>query len=592
MIDQENNVYKKLIVCLIAVWLAGCETKVETVDNIVQVPVPDPTGQPLLIDVQASGVDGAFTLGGGSFPGAFNEVGLLAFHDPVAQSLVEVGKSNDGSYSAMLVNGTYDTTYRFDMGSQIPANHFAVVQAGVAVASTMTVDMDVPVVSVRPQFLLNGGSFPASQYDRARFFLVPVAGGEPIFLGESHVVNDTVSIVPGAYHVIYSQVQGGTVPVNQNARVMSDVDISGDMQLLVDVNAVEVRTAFQHNGGPFPQSQYERAEFYLVNDAGDEAFLGQSYFAPATVRVIGGVYDLEYRHQQGSTVPLNKATRVRSAIDLTAGGDASVDVQSFTLDINATLNGQPFPVSEYDDGELELLDTASGSYSLLGNTHSPFAGLVVIAGSYDIVYSHETGNDVPQNVRGNVLSGYVVAGNQQLDLDITGHSMTLALTLDNGDFPMSPYDYADILLKGAATAGEIVASSTIAQDEPFMVLPGTYDVTYACQVCTEVPFNSYAPIIDDLEIAADGVIAADITSVRVKTTATLNGAAFPQSYYQSGVIYGGLQEGDVVELTSTATTTDDVILIAGPYSFYYQHENGEQVPANLWSLVGQQAISP
>lgn len=584
--------YKKLIICLIAVALAGCETKVKTVDNIVQVFPPDPTGKPLTIDVQASGVDGSFTLGGSAFPGTFNEVGMLAFYDTVAQSLVDVGKSNDGSYSAMLVNGTYDTTYRFSSGSQIPANYFAVVQAGVAVASTITVNIDVPVVSVRPQFLLNGSNFPASQYDRARFFLVPAAGGEPIFLGDSHIVNDTVSIVPDSYHVVYSQVQGGTVPVNQNARVMSDVDISSDMQLVVDVNAVEVRTSFQHNGSPFPLSQYERAEFYLVNDIGDEAFLGQSYFAPATVRVIGGIYDLEYRHQQGSTVPLNKATRVRSTIDLIAGGDASVDVQSFTLDINATLNGQPFPVSEYDDGELELLDTVSGSYSLLGNTHSPFAGLVVIAGTYDVVYSHETGDDVPQNVRGNVLSGYDVVGNQQLDLDITGHSMTLALTLDNDAFPMSGYNYADILLKGAATAEEIVASSTITQDEPFMVLPGTYDVTYSCQVCTEVPFNSYAPMIDDLEITADGVIAADITSVRVKTTATLNGAAFPQSYYQSGVIYGSLQAGDSVELTSTATTTDDVILIAGPYSFFYQHQNGEQVPANLWSLVGQQTISP
>lgn len=78
----------------------------------------------------------------------------------------------------------------------------------------------------------------------------------------------------------------------------------------------------------------------------------------------------------------------------------------------------------------------------------------------------------------------------------------------------------------------------------------------------------------------------------MKTTATLNGAPFPQSYYQSGVIYGSLQEGDSVELTSTATTTDDVSLIAGPYTFFYLHQNGERVPANLWTAIGQQSISP
>ena len=130
--------------------------------------------------------------------------------------------------------------------------------------------------------------------------------------------------------------------------------------------SVDAATSFLHNNQAFPHSQYVRGEFFLVDDTGDEVFIGNSYDDPGTITVISGIYDMEYRHVQGDTVPLNKKTVVRTNVDLATGRDASVNVISFMLDVNLTLNGQAFQVSEYQDGILELRDVVTGGLFFIG----------------------------------------------------------------------------------------------------------------------------------------------------------------------------------------------------------------------------------
>ena len=577
---------------LCALLLLGCETKTETVEIIVQAPPPaPPVSTPVVVNVAASQVDGSFLLAGGAFADSIYQSGDLFFYDQNAQVTVELGNSYDHSYDTMLVNSTYDSIYELFTGGDVPANTWGVVATDNAVNADATINIDVPSATVRAQFLLNGAAFPASVYNHGTFYLQPVGSGELIVLGESHIVNDIVNVIPGDYHVIYSHVQGDQVPANSYARVMSDVAVSGAAALNIDVTSVDVRTAFTYNGAAFPQSQYVHAEFHLVNGADDDVFLGNSFDGPGSISVVAGIYDVEYRHQQGDTIPLNSGTTVSVNLDLTSGGVASADVAGVVLGITPTLNGQPFEVSEYQDGILELHDVINDSYSLLGNTHSPMSGLVVIPGTYDIAYSHETGDAVPQNVRGNVAAGYVIASDQQLNLDITAHSMTGSITIDTAAFPQSQYNTADFLVRGDTTGGDIHLFASHSQDEAAMLLPGTYDVIYSCHNCIDIPFNSYATIIDDFQVNASGVIATNLSSVRVETSATLNGSPFPQSIYQSGLIWGGTDPQDLVELTRTNVATADVILLAGDYRFYYQHQNGEQVPANTWALVDQQTVS-
>jgi len=570
--------------------LFGCtDTKTEIVE--VQLPPPPPPqSSPLVIDVPASQLDGAILLAGGAFPSSVYQSGEIYLRDQATESLLELGKTFDDAYQALVVNGTYDSAYHHANGNDVPANEFGIVTSDIAVNTAATVDVDVQSASVRASFQLNGAAFPTSVYNHATFYLQPVGGDELIVLGDSHIVNDIINVMPGNYHVIYSHQQGGQVPANRNARVMSNVAINGSASVDIDITSVDVRTAFALNGGAFPNSQYLYATFYLVDALDDEVLLGNSFDAPGTVSVIAGTYDIEYRHQQGDSIPLNKKTIVRAAVDLTAGGDASVDVTGVMLSVNATLNGQAFPVSEYQDGILELFDAVTGSYSLLGNTHSPFVDLVVIPGTYDVAYSHETGDAVPQNIRGTVSNTYVIAGDQQLDLDVTGHLLTGSITLDTAAFPQSQYNAADFLARGPETTEPIFLFVSHSQDEPTMVLPGTYDIFYSCHNCIEIPFNSFAKILEGHVVNADGVVVASLNSVRVEASATLNDNPFPSSIYQSGIVWGGIGDEDLVELTGTQVSTPDIILLTGDYNFYYQHNNGDQVPANLWALVDQQTV--
>jgi len=245
------NIKYFVFAILVSVFAISCDSDTKT--EFVDVLPPEPVSTPLTIDVRASQVDGDFLLDGGAFPNTIYQSGDLLFFDQATQTMVELGNTYDQSYDIMLVNSNYNSVYQFFTGGDLPANTMGIVEPDIGINADVSVNIDVPLASVRPQFLLNGGSFPVSLYDRATFYLQPVDSEELIFLGESHVVNDNVNVIPGTYHVIYSQEQGETVPANKHARVMSNVVIAGATPLIIDVTSSDVRTLFQHNGAAFPQ---------------------------------------------------------------------------------------------------------------------------------------------------------------------------------------------------------------------------------------------------------------------------------------------------------------------------------------------------
>lgn len=583
---------KSAYLCFFLYFLLACNDNTNTITVEVEVPPPEPVSTSLVIDVAASQLSGDFLLNSGAFPNSIYQSGDLFIRDQATGSFIELGNTYDHSYDVMLVNDTYDSFYRFFTGDAVPANIDSNVQTGVVVSADQNLDIDVPMVSVRSNFLLNGSSFPVSIYNRAHIMLQPVVGGDRILLGETHLVNPPVKVVAGEYHVVYQHITGDGVPANSAARVMSNVDISSDILLAVDVIAADVRTSFLLNGSAFPVSQYVHADFYLIDPAtSDETFIGNSYDQPTTVLIISGTYNAEYRHQAGDTVPLNKARLLQSNIDLTSGGALILDVPSVLLNISATLNGNAFQVSEYQDGNLELFDSETGSYSLLGNTHGNFIDLPIIPGTYDFSYSHESGDLVPQNNRGTVLSDYLLAVDANLDLDVVAYQATSAVTINTIAFPVSQYQYANLILRGSQSTDDILLARTYGQGEPALVLPGSYDLVYQCVSCGDIPINKDLTLSSAQAIQADTQLSANIRSVRLEVSTTLNGAPFTNSIYQSGVIWGGTAASDVVELTATNQTTDDVILAEGDYIFYYQHANGDLVPINAWAKVDSQQLT-
>lgn len=581
-----------LIILVSTLGIFGCEKKeTVTVTEIVIQEPPEPVSRPVTVNVEASILSGSFLVDGQP---ASNSPYLVA-HYYLKQSNGEefslLGESHDLEYEVMVINGSYEVYYEHIQGASIPANVGDLLPATVDVNADLEQDIDIQTHTVRGNFTLNGSAFPSSPYDKGVFYLQPTTGGDLIEFGYSNKNNDPVTVLSGTYHVLWNYIQGSTVPINQMTRVMSDVIISSDTGLNVDVQSTAMRVAITLNGAAFPDSAYEVADFYLISSSNEETLLGKSFDVDSIVNIIPDTYDLQYRvFQGGEVVPINAKSIVLSDHDATQ--PMSADVQTVNFSLTATLNNSAFSQSQYSDGILELHDPQTGSFTHLGKTWSDIENVILISGIYDIAYSHDDGATVPQNTRAIVAQNIDATSDAQEAIDVAGYNITGNITLDGDDFPFNQYDAANIILRGANSAADIVLFETFNQQDPIMVLPGTYDVIYSCQSCSNIPFNTDAVIIESLDISADTEIALDLESVRIEVFSTLNGGAFPDSPYADGVIWGGLGNTDRIFMGRTTESQADILVIAGEYNFWYQVEDssGNSVPINEWELVDQQVI--
>lgn len=558
------------------------------------VPPPEPEVTDLAINVEASQITGPFTLAGGAFPLDQSEIGEIALHGAHAEDLLVLGQTVDQDYDMFVVNGPYDVRYRFGAGGAVvPTNETAEVISDRAIVGDAAIPVDVGAVAISATFTLNGGAFPASYYDNAIFYLEPVGSDALIRLGVTHLPNDPVMVVPGTYHVIYDHHQGTISPINRRARVQENVVLTANQQLRVDVVASSLRLSFTLNGAPFPNSEYDDANFYLRDSlTGAESLLKNSHEETPSVIAIDGTYDVIYRHETGSQVPINTAAVVVNDFALSSGGALAHDIIAVTIDASVTLNNGPFPVSEYDDANILLYDPQTNTDTELGNTHSPFSDLVLIPGTYDVLYSHETGDDVPQNVRGIVAADVAIA-NANLEINVAGIEVGADITLDGEAFPVSEYDDATFVLSGAQSDDAIVLGNSHDQDPSVMVLPGSYDLYYRHETGDEVPRNRNHRLLADQVLVSDTTLSTNIETRLVRLSATLNDAPFPAGpagVLNTARIFARTGQDDDVLMVRTHGIPFTAMLITGDYELYYEHVTGSGVPRNPWAQVGQASI--
>lgn len=570
----------------------GCQpqTTFDTI-GVGQPPAPLPPLTEIAVNVVASQVTGPITLNGGAFPANQYEWGELVMQGAHPEDLVVLGPSWDQGYETFVVNGPYDVEYDFrNGGGVVPQNELAALISDRVIDGGVALPIDVRAVEVSAVFSLNGSPFPASQYDRAKFFLQPEGSEALIFLGDSHLANDPVRVVPGSYHVIYEYQTGSLCPINKGARVQQSVAINSDSQLRVNVRASTLRVMVTLDGNPFPSSQYNDANFYLRDElTGSESWLMNSHDPVTSLMAIDGTYDVIYRHETGSQVPINTAAVVLDNFVLSAGGALLHDVKSVTIDAEVTLNGFPFEASEYQDGILALYDARTSTDTVLGNTHSPFQDLVLIPGTYDVLYSRETGNEVPQNTRGRVATAVAIT-NTDLKINVQGLQASVSLTLNGGAFPATEYDDAHLFLSGVQSDAAIDVGNTHDQVLSVMVLPGTYELLYRHESGADVPRNGNYPVLVDQVLTKDTLLSRDLQARYVRLAATLNDAPFPKSVFNTGRIFARSRAGDDVLLLRTHGVQDTPMLITGDYELSYAHTKGSTVPLNPQAKVGQVTI--
>ncbi len=117
--------------------------------------------------------------------------------------------------------------------------------------------------------------------------------------------------------------------------------------LTIDVCSALVQPVFRLNGVPFDLDPMQSGAFFLVPPVGQPVLLGSSFSPPsAGVRVVTGVYDVEYCWRAGDRVPSNTVARVLQNVLIAGDSTLVVDVPSTSLRGNFTMNGAAFPQTD------------------------------------------------------------------------------------------------------------------------------------------------------------------------------------------------------------------------------------------------------
>jgi len=560
---------------------------------------PDPIEvTDIAVDVEASHIDGAFTLAGGGFPAGPDEYGDVELRGAHAEDSLMLGQTSDQHYDAFVVNGSYDFRYRFGLGGAVvPANQIANIINNRAIAGNAAIPIDVGAVAISATFTLNGAPFPGSPYERAKFYLEAVGGGSLIPLGESHIASPPARVVPGTYHVLYAHQTGTLVPINRRSRVLQNVVLDTSQQLQVNVVASPLRVSFTLNGSPFPNSEYDDATFHLRDELTRmETEVLNSHDDPTSVFAIDGTYDVIYRHETAGQAinvsPINAAAVLIDNFLLNNGGAIAHDVKAVTIDASVTLNDGPFQDSEYEDGNILLYDPRTNTDTELGNTHDPFTDLVLIPGTYDVLFSHETGAQVPQNHRGIVAKDEAIT-NANLNVNVVGVQVGADITLNGSPFPNSEYEDANFFLSDLLGSEDILLGNShdLDDDVSVMVLPGTYDLYYRHETGDAVPANGNHRILASQVLTTSTTLSANLETRRVRLAATLNDAPFPVDPSSSASIFARTREGDDVLMLETHGVQHTPLLIRGDYELYYMHTTGLDVPRNPWTKVDEVAVN-
>jgi hypothetical protein len=551
---------------------------------------------PLPIDLVTSLVEGTFTFDGAPAPGSETENGRV--HLVPVGGVGErspLGETRFGSYGPLSVLvGSYRAEYEGLTGvNTAPANVGTPFGGTIDVASDPVVDLDVPTVVLDATFTLNGAAFPVSATQNARFFLVPIAGGDEIALGDSNSGSAARRILPGSYDIFYSRVVGSLIPANQRARVMTAVQILSSTTLRIDVEAVTMELRPQLDGSPFPATPEQSGRLELRRPAThDTVSLGGTEFGMMAAVVIPGTYDIVYSHVAGTSVPMNDEAVVAADVLIDATQTApTLDVQSALLTPEFTHNGGGFPAM--GSWALILLrGTSPGDTFPLGATSQAVPVPVrVVEGAYDVLYSHQFGTDLPQNSRALLEAAHVVAGDEVLAVAVTSAVVTPSFRHNGLAFPSIAGERAAFVLEGSQEGDAIPLGLSNASPGDVRVVAGVYDVVYRYELGTSIPRNPGHRVMEDRSLVASQILVVDVTSHLRLPSFTVDGQPPPNTALQSGTL--SLRDSDLslLPLGRTNLAPSLVRIIEGTYDVVYDCVAGTTlVPRNRMTVVTTVAI--
>lgn len=459
-------------------------------------------GKRLDISVPAVWLSGTFTLGGQPTPSSVYERGELGLRDPVTGAITPLGETNDHTYLALVVPGTYDVVYRLLLGgSVVPKNALVTLVEGVEVAGG-TLDIDIPVVTRSGAFEIGGALAPQSVYENGRIYLRD-ADGNVTQIGQTRDRTYSVKLVPGVYDAMWSHLIGDSiVPRNTWAEVVSDAALLTSGRLDINVPVVAIAGDMRIDGQAFPNSVYNRARFWLEGETPWDVFpIGDSDDHSYAARVVPGTYDVRYQKLiTTGLVPANTWVVIehdRPILPARGVREVDVGVTSGWLDVEVTLWGEEPPASVYEQGRIRARPVDGGASLELFRTHHAPESVRVVAGDYHVTYEHMLGDTiVPLN--GDALLGTAIA---ELLLPPVAtfdlHPGPLSGVFTHGDlpFPADPDESAEFALRDVVTGDVIPLGPThTGGTYDVILLAGTYEIVYDHVAGGAIPANRDATL--------------------------------------------------------------------------------------------------
>jgi hypothetical protein len=358
----------------------------------------------------------------------------------------------------------------------------------------------------------------------------------------------------------------------------------------IDVPVIDVTARVLVDGAPAPASEYDDGNIYLENPRrGDRLHLGNTHDAQLSARILPGIYDVVYEVETpGQQMPVN-THHVLATLDLQTDGDFDVDIPVALMDGTITLAGEDPPASEYDDGQVWLVDGTQTEAFAVANTHDGAVSAHVIEGAYRVHYRVETpGEVVPANR--DAFVGWVELRGTELatDIDIPAAPVVGDILINGQMPPVSEYEDGELVLR-SEDGDEVVLGNTHDGSFAATVVPGEYDLYYEHETGgAEVPVNRRARIAG-LAVNAAEQFDVDIPMVDLDGAITIAGQVPPASEYDDGTV--ALHEpdtGDVVPLAKTSAGSYAVKIVPGTYEIVYAQETaGAVVPVNTAGRLGQ-----
>ena len=264
----------------------------------------------LNVDVPAVTISGALTLNGASVAGT-SGTGSVQLSTPDGD-LVALGSLSAGTYSALVVPGTYDIYYSGQGASAAaaPRNTKVLLKSAVVVpAEGATLDIDVPSATVTGTLTING-AVVSSPGDEGQVFLRGASGDAP--LGLTSAGTYATPVVPGTYDVFYKATTASALaPRNTSARLKTGVVVAatGKTTLNIDVASVAAAGMIKIDGATVTDMLDFGNLALRGATTGDEIELGPTYAGAYATRVVPGIYDVVYTvFNNKDRAPINHRT--------------------------------------------------------------------------------------------------------------------------------------------------------------------------------------------------------------------------------------------------------------------------------------------